>query len=119
METTLLHELSLLYIDSLDFKDNCYSVYIKADNGPKEFLIVLNNILSFNYSVDSLDDETDHSFNVLDIFHEYRKPYNSDLKSHVFFTEDALKSTKLHIINIHGSGKVYNFICKEVKVLET
>jgi hypothetical protein len=85
VETTLLHELSLLYIDSLDFKDNCYSVYIKADNGPKEFLIVLNNILSFNYSVDSLDDEADHSFNVLDVFHEYRKPYNSDLKSHEFW----------------------------------
>jgi hypothetical protein len=117
MKTTSLSNLSLLYIDSLNFKNNCFSLDINAGNGSQEFLIKLNHILSFDYSVDSLDDDG-YYFSVLEVVHEYRKLVASDLKSYVYFTNDVSILPKLNIINIYGSGKSYNFICKEVEILD-
>jgi hypothetical protein len=117
MNTTSLSSLYLLYINSLDFKNNCFSLDINAGNGSQEFLIKLNHILSFDYSVDSLDDDG-HYFSVLEVIHEYRKLVASDLYGYVYFTNDVSTLPKLNIINICGSGKTYNFICKEVEILD-
>jgi hypothetical protein len=118
MKTTFLSALSLLYIDSLDFKDNLLSLDIKAGNGSQDFLITLEHILSFDYSKDSLDEDIYVEVDVLEVIHEYRKICTSDFKSYMFFTNDVLSLPELNIIKIYGSGKAYNFICKEVKVMD-
>jgi hypothetical protein len=118
MKARSLSSLSLLYIDSLDFKNNLLSLDIKAGNGSQDFLITLGHILSFDYSKDSLDDDVYVEVDVLEVIHEYRKLCSSDFKSYMFFTNDIISLPELNIINIYGSGKAYNFICKEVKVMD-
>jgi hypothetical protein len=72
MRSVSLPDLSITYIESLEFKNNGFSLEIAAVGTNQRFLIYLNNILNFNFSRDSLDDEEDEVINLLEVVHEYR-----------------------------------------------
>jgi hypothetical protein len=116
MNKQRLSELNLLYIDSLEFKDNCFSLEIKAGDGFKNITIILNHILSFDFSRNSLDKDDYVEINIIEISHEYRILNKDDLKSYSFFVNDTEMTPKLHVIYIYGSGKAINVVCKEIHV---
>ncbi|MBD1889318.1 hypothetical protein [Coleofasciculus sp. FACHB-SPT9] len=117
MRSISLSDLSLLYIESLKFKNHGFSLEIAAVGTNQRFLIYLNNILNFNFSRDSLDDEEgNEEINILEVVHEYRTLAQNELKSYSYLVDDVKTLPKLHIVTIQGSGSVMSIICKKVEV---
>ncbi|MEW6499379.1 MAG: hypothetical protein AB1589_43960 [Cyanobacteriota bacterium] len=117
MRSISLSNLSLLYIESLKFKNQGFSLEIAAVGTNQRFLIYLNNILNFNFSRDSLDDEEENEeINILEVVHEYRTLAQNELKSYSYLVDDVKTLPKLHIVTIQGSGSVMGIICKKVEV---
>jgi hypothetical protein len=118
MKLTSLSELSLLYVDSMDFDDNCFSLKIKAGNGQQKFLVILQHIISFLHSKDPTEEEVDYEVNILELQHEYRHLVSSDFHLISFVLDESrlMDYPEFHVIHIEASGKVIDIICKDLEV---
>jgi hypothetical protein len=117
MNNILLPEISILYIESMVFRNNCFDLEIKANNGQQNFVILFSHLLTFNFSKDSIDDDIYHEIDVLEIEHEYRILTASDLQKSSFHISIFDKWPKMNVVTIHGSGKVINLICKDIEII--
>jgi hypothetical protein len=117
MNHILLPEISILYIESMDFKNNCLDLEIKTNNGQQDFMILFKHLLNFTFSKDSIDDDIYHDIDVLEVEHEYRKLSLHDMRKSSFHVGNFDTWPEMNIVVVHGSGKVIEIICKDVEVI--
>lgn len=113
MNKLLLTQLPLTYADSVSFENSGTISVFKIFNREHKLVVLLKNILCFNFSKDSLNSDEDF-VDIIDITHEYRKLTQDDLRKFSFFPNiDELPL--LHTVTIYGNS-VIQVICEEVEV---
>ncbi|MEH2284414.1 MAG: hypothetical protein V7K90_24340 [Nostoc sp.] len=116
MNKQFLTQFPLAYADSIRFENSGYTFQITMSNSECKLLVILKNILTFNFSKDSLTSDEDW-IDIIGITHEYRKPTQQDLRKYSFFSGNINELPALHIVTFDGNT-VIEVICEEVEVKE-
>jgi hypothetical protein len=116
MNKQFLTQFPLTYADSIHFENTGSTFQITMSNREHKLLIMLKNILTFNFSKDSLKSDEDW-IDIIEITHEYRRPTQHDLRKYSFFVNNMDELPVLHIVTFHGNT-VIEVICEEVEVKE-
>ncbi|WP_449420249.1 hypothetical protein [Phormidium nigroviride] len=115
MNKPFLTVLPLTYADSVSFENSGSIFSIKIFNREHKLVILLKNILLFNFSKDSLKSEKDDYVDIIEITHEYRKLTQDDLKKYSFYPENIDELPLLHTVTLYGNT-IIEVICEEVEV---
>lgn len=114
MSKQFLTQFPFTYADSIRFENIDRTFKITITNSEQKLLAILKNILTFNFSKDSLDSDEDY-IDIIWITHEYRKPTQQDLRSYSFGNSNINELPALHIITFYGAS-IMEIICEEVEV---
>lgn len=114
MNAPFLTQLPITYADSLIFQNSGSSFQIKITNAEHRLVVLLKNVLAFNFSKDVLN-SSEEWLDIIEITHEYRKLNLQDLRKYSFLTNDADELPSLHIITLYGNTEI-EIICEEIEV---
>ena len=114
MNKLFLTQLPIAYADSISFENSGTTFQFKMYNREHQLMILLKNVLTLNFSKDSLNSNEDW-VDIIDITHEYRKLTRHDLGKYSFSIENVDELPPLHIVTFYGNT-VIEIICEELEV---
>ncbi len=88
MSQIFLTQFPITYADSVCLENSGSNFNLKISNNEHQLVILLKNILTFNFSKDFLNSDDDY-INIIEIVHEYRKITHDDLKKYSFSSANA------------------------------
>ncbi|MDJ0674652.1 MAG: hypothetical protein QNJ36_04500 [Calothrix sp. MO_167.B42] len=116
MNKQFLTQFPLNYADSINFENTGSTFQITMSNYEQKLLIMLKNILMFNFSQDSLKSDEDW-IDIIEVTHEYRRPTQHDLRQYSFDVSNIDELPMLHIVSFYGNT-VIEVVCEKVEVKE-
>jgi hypothetical protein len=116
MNKQFLTQLPLTYADSIRFDNSGSKFQITISNHEYKLLVILKNILIFNFSTESLKSD-ENWIDIIEVTHEYRKPNQHDLRKYSFSVGDISEFPMLNILSFHGNT-VIEVICEDVEIKE-
>lgn len=114
MNKLLLTQLPISYADSINFENSGTTFQLKMLNTEHQLVILLKNILTLNFSKDSLNSNEDW-VDIIDITHEYRKLTDKDLGKYSFSLKNVDGLPPSHIVTFYGNT-VIEIICEEIEI---
>jgi hypothetical protein len=114
MSKPFITQLPLNYADSIHFENSGSQFQIAISNHEHKLLVILKNILTLNFSKDSLTSDEDW-IDIVEVTHEYRKPNQHDLRKYSFPVNEIDDLPTLNIITFHGNT-VIEIICEDVEI---